>query len=421
MTLTFEGAQVYLRNEIIETTVTVSDDKIAEIGGPVQGTRIDARGLILAPALIDVHGDAFERQLMPRPGVYFPTETAVIDTDRQLAANGIATAYHAITLGWEPGLRGVERSRGLMQTMLDLAPRLTVENRVQLRWETFAVEALDVIDWALQAPLTPSVAFNDHTSMTMRAYDVPIQERGFELSPDFSIASLDDERMKKRTASKAHRAGLSEEDYIALLGKVWDRREDVPAMIQQVAEKARAVRAPMLSHDDTRAETRTYFRDLGATVAEFPMVMEAAQAARAEGDMIIFGAPNATRGGSHIGSLGAGDMVEAGLCDVLASDYFYPAMLAAVHKLDLEKRADRLTLWSLVSAGPAKAMGLTDRGEIAVGKRADLVLVDWPKEHAPAIQGTWVGGRAAYRGVPVGHAAERASEERNEPVLEPQL
>ena len=400
--LTFEGAQVYLPNEITETTVTIADGKIAEIGGPSHGEVIDARGMILAPALIDVHGDAFERQLMPRPGVYFPTETAVIDTDRQLAANGIATAYHAITLGWEPGLRDVARGRDLMQAMRDLAPRLTVENRVQLRWETFAFEAIDVIEWALAGPLLPSVAFNDHTSMTMRAYDVPIQDRGFELSPDFSIASLDDERMKARTASKAKRAGLSDDDYIALLSKVWDRRADVPETIAKVAQMGRAAGAPMLSHDDTRAETREWFRNLGAGVAEFPMVMEAAEAARAGGDPIIFGAPNAARGGSHIGSLGAGDMVEAGLCDALASDYFYPAMLAAVAKLDAERRADRLTLWQLLSAGPARAMNLTDRGEIAKGKRADLVLVDWPEGAKPAILGTWVAGRCAYRGMPAG-------------------
>lgn len=400
--ITFEGAQVYLPDDIIETTVTVSDGKIAEIGGPTMGEVIDARGLILAPALIDVHGDAFERQLMPRTGVYFPTETAVIDTDRQLAANGIATAYHAITLGWEPGLRDVERGRQLMQAMQDLAPRLTVENRVQLRWETFAFEALDVIEWALAGPLLPSIAFNDHTSMTMRAYDVPIQDRAFELSPDFSIAALDDERMKKRTASKARRAGLGEDEYIALLGKVWERRADVPQTISKVAQMGRGAGAPMLSHDDTRAETRAYFRDLGAKVAEFPMVMEAAEAARSGNDLIIFGAPNAARGGSHIGSLNAGDMVEAGLCDVLASDYFYPAMLAAVARLDAERRADRLALWSLISSGPARAMGLGDRGEIQTGKRADLVLLDWPGDSAPSIHGTWVSGRCAYRGIPMG-------------------
>jgi alpha-D-ribose 1-methylphosphonate 5-triphosphate diphosphatase len=397
MTQTFVGAEVYLPGEIANTTVTVADGVIVEIGGPVQGLEISANGKILAPAIIDVHGDAFERQLMPRPGVYFPLEVALIDTDRQLAANGIATAYHAITLGWEPGLRDVARGRELIQSIQDLALRLTVENRVQLRWETFAFEALDVIELALKGPLLPCVAFNDHTSMTMRAYDVPVQERAFELSPDFSIASLDDERMKQRTLSKAQRAGLSQEDYISLLAKVWDRRSDVPNRISEVASMASAVGAPMLSHDDTRADTRAYFRNLGASVAEFPMVMEAVEAARKHEDLIILGAPNAARGGSHIGSIGAADMVEAGLCDALASDYFYPAMLAAIDRLDREKRADRVTLWSLLSSGPARAMRLNDRGRITIGSRADLVLVDWTNGQAPVIEGTWIAGRAAYR------------------------
>jgi alpha-D-ribose 1-methylphosphonate 5-triphosphate diphosphatase len=400
---TFVGATVYLPDDVVETTVTMADGQIAEIGGTIQGDIIDASGLILAPALIDVHGDAFERQLMPRPNVYFPIDTAVIDTDRQLAANGIATAYHAVTLGWEPGLRAVSRGRELMEALIALAPRLTVENRVQLRWETFAFEeAFETIQWALNAPLTPSIAFNDHTSMTMRAFDTSMQDRAFEHSPDFTSASLNDDRMKQRTAGHAKRSGLDEDSYLDLLRMVWDRRDQVPHAIESVAKAGRLAGAPMLSHDDTRAQTRAYFRNIGAGSAEFPMVLEAAQAARDAGDAIIFGSPNAARGGSHIGSLGAGDMVEAGLCDVLASDYFYPAMLSAVARLDAEKRADRSTLWSLVSSGPAKAMKLGDRGDIAVGKRADLVLVDWPDGKAPAIQGTWVAGRCAYRGMPAG-------------------
>ena len=399
---TFEGACVYLPDGMHHTSVTVEQGRIVEIGGPAQGDVIDARGLILAPALIDVHGDAFERQVMPRPGVFFPIETAVIDTDRQLASNGIATAYHALTLGWEPGLRDVARGRTLMQAIRDLAPRLLVENRIQLRWETFALEALDTIEWALDAPLLPSVAFNDHTSMTMRGFDIPIQDRAFEFSPDFVVGDINDARMRKRNESNMRRSGLPEGEYMALLAEVWARRGDVPAAIDRVAAQARAKGAPMLSHDDTRAETRTWFRDRGAQVAEFPMVLEAVEAARAHGDTIIFGAPNATRGGSHIGSLGAGDMVEAGLCDALASDYFYPAMLAAIARLDAERRADRLRLWSLVSSGPAQAMNLSDRGEIAVGKRADLVLVDWPDGQPPAICGTWVAGRPAYRAQPAG-------------------
>ena len=96
MTQTFVGAQVYLPGEIANTTVTVADGVIVEIGGQVLGSEISAHGKILAPAIIDVHGDAFERQLMPRPGVYFPIEVALIDTDRQLAANGITTVWAII-------------------------------------------------------------------------------------------------------------------------------------------------------------------------------------------------------------------------------------------------------------------------------------------------------------------------------------
>ena len=403
MTFTFQGATVYLPGEITEANVTVSDGKIAEIGGPVRGNVINARGKILAPALIDVHGDAFERQLMPRPGVFFPIETAILESDRQLAANGIATTYHSITLSYEPGLRSVEQGRKIMQAIRDLAPRLTIENRIQLRWETFATEALETLDWAFDAPLKPALAFNDHLSMSMRSYDTRMQDRLFEHNPRFAEVDLNDPELPaKRWAKKTTRTGLDIGDLMQLVRNVWDRRPDVVDTIKHVAAKAAAKGIPMLSHDDTQAETRAFYRDIGATLSEFPMTTAPAKDARAHNDLIIFGAPNAVRGGSHIGSLGAGDMVEAGLCDVLASDYYYPAMLAAVDRLDREKRADRLTLWSLISAGPANAMGLTDRGKIEIGNRADLVLVDWPEGATPAIQGTWVQGRCAYRALPNG-------------------
>ncbi len=413
MTTTFQGAQVYLPDQIVETNVTVEGGAIAEIGGAARGDVIDARGLILAPALIDVHGDAFERQLMPRPGVFFPMETAVLETDRQLAANGIATTYHSITLSYEPGLRSVEKAREMMQAIRDLAPRLTVENRVQLRWETFAFEALETLDWAMDAPLKPSLAFNDHLSMTMRSFDTRIQDRAFEHSDAFTLADLDDPRLgPQRHQKHATRAGQSLDEHMEMIRRIWARRPEVVETITKVAEKARARGIPMLSHDDTQAETRAFYRALGATVSEFPMTMGPVNDARDNGDLIIFGSPNAVRGGSHIGSLGAADMVEAGCCDLLASDYYYPAMLAAVDRLDREKRADRLTLWSLVSSGPARAMKLTDRGEIAPGKRADLVLVDWPDTATPAIRGTWVAGRCAYAAQPFGRAVSAGAVER---------
>ncbi len=401
--ITFTGARVFLRNEIVETTLTIDEGRIAEIGGAVRGTEVAAPGRLLAPALIDVHGDAFERQLMPRTGVFFPVEQAVLETDRQLAANGIATAYHSITLSFEPGLRSVATARRIMESIRSLAPRLTVENRVQLRWETFAHEALDTLDWAFEAPLKPSLAFNDHLSMGLRSFDTPIQERLWEHNPAYAVVDLEDPELPhRRWAKVAARTGMDLPEFMAMIREVWARRPDVVPTMKALAAKARARGIPMLSHDDTQAETRAFYRGLGATTTEFPMTMPPTQDARDNGDLIVFGSPNVVRGGSHIGSLGAADMVEAGLCDLLASDYYYPAMLAAIARLDREKRAGRLALWSLVSSGPARAMGLTDRGEIAPGKRADLVLVDWPPGGIPAIQGTWVAGRPAYRAVPAG-------------------
>lgn len=402
MSILFQGARVILDDDVVETSVRVADGRIDSLDASTGDQVIDATGMTLAPALVDIHGDAFERQVMPRPGVFFAMDAAVLETDRQLAANGIATAYHALTLSWEPGLRSVERGEGFVDTLARLAPRLTVENRIQLRWETFAFEALSLIEKALQGALAPSIAFNDHTSMSMRAFDVKVQDRAFEQSPDFAVAALSDDRMRQRTAGNARRAGLSVDEYIEKLSGIWSRRDKVDGAIRDVAAWGDARAVPMLSHDDTQVETRSYFRGLGARISEFPMTEGVARAARDAGDAIVFGAPNAVRGGSHIGSPSAADMVEAGLCDILASDYFYPAMLAAVARMHEERRAPLPQLWSLISGGPARASGLHDRGQIAPGKRADLVLVDWPESGVPAVHMTMSAGRIAYRATATG-------------------
>lgn len=397
MTTKIVGAKVILANDVVETNVLIDGDMIAEIGGSSEADHtIDGRSYYLAPAMIDIHGDAFERQLMPRPNVFFPIDAALLETDRQLAANGIATAYHALTLSWEPGLRSVERGEVFLDALAAQQSRFTIENRVQLRWETFAFEALGLIERALDMPLLPSVAFNDHTSMTLRSQDVKIQERLFEHNPDFKVAELDDPCLKQRATRDGVRAGLSTEAYLELLKTVWQRRADVPDMISKVSQMGKAKGVAMLSHDDTQDETRNFYRAMGAGISEFPMQISVARAAREAGDVIVFGSPNVVRGGSQIGSPSAADMVEDGLCDVLASDYFYPAMLAAIARLMREKRGALSALWSLVSNGPANASGLTDRGEISVGKRADLILIDWPDNATPAVKLNLSRGKTAY-------------------------
>jgi alpha-D-ribose 1-methylphosphonate 5-triphosphate diphosphatase len=388
---------------VAQVSVRVENGVIAALDGPRDGARvIDGRGMILAPAMVDIHGDAFERQLMPRPGVMIPTEAALLETDRQLAANGIATAYHALTLSWEPGLRSVAIGREVVDALAALTPRLTVENRVQLRWETFCFEALPLIEAALAGPLLPALAFNDHTSMGVLHPSVALQDRPFDHDPAFPVADMHSPAFAAKMEGRAKRSGMQIADFIALMRDMWQRRPDVQAAIATAGAKAQAAGAPMLSHDDSQPETRDFYRRHGAKISEFPMNRAVTRAAREAGDWIVFGAPNAARGGSHLGSPGAADMVAEGLCDILASDYYYPALLSSVARLQADRIGTLPGLWKLVAANPAAALGLGDRGTIALGSSADLVLLDWPEGCTPVVRNCIVKGRAAYGAIAAG-------------------
>lgn len=396
-----EGARVIFEDRVATASVRIEGGLITGIDVPRDGALVvPARGAFLAPAFVDVHGDAFERQIMPRPGVMVPMETALLETDRQLAANGIATAYHALTLSWEPGLRSVETGWQVVRTLERLRPRLTADNRVQLRWETFFHEAEPLIAHVLGAADRPALAFNDHTTSMLLHPDVPVPDRPFDQVDPYPVTPIDCPRFLKKMQDQARRAHVSAEEYTALLTGSWSRRAEVPAQITRMAGLARSRGVPMLSHDDSQIETRDYYRGLGATVAEFPMHERVFLAARAAGDHIVLGAPNAMRGGSHLGSPGAAAMIARGLCDILASDYFYPAMLGAMVRLAADRVAPLPALWKLVSANPARAMGLSDRGRIAPHQRADLLLLDWPEAQAPAPIRTWVSGRPGYSAMP---------------------
>ncbi len=405
-----DGARVIFEDRIETASVRIEAGRITGIDVARDGaTVVAARGRFLAPAFVDVHGDSFERQLMPRPGVMVATDAAILETDRQLAANGIATAYHALTLSWEPGLRSVETGWQIVRALEGLQTRLTADNRIQLRWETFCHEAEPLIAHVLAGPQSPALAFNDHTTSMLLHPDIPVQDRPFDQTDPYPVTPFDAPRFVAKMQDQARRARIGTEDYVALIRRIWERRPQVPAHVKRIASLAAARSAPLLSHDDSQPRTRSYYRGLGARVAEFPMHERVLLAAREAGDAIVLGAPNAMRGGSHLGSPGAAEMVARGLCDILASDYFYPAMLGAVVRLHGDRVAPLPVLWNLVSQNPAAAMRLSDRGRIAAGLRADLVLLDWPDGHAPAPLRTWVSGRGGYSAMAASHALEHQS------------
>jgi alpha-D-ribose 1-methylphosphonate 5-triphosphate diphosphatase len=338
----------------VKADLLLADGKIAEIrrGGPVSGDGIDAAGCLVLPGIVDIHGDAFERQIMPRPKTLFPLDVAFLETDRQLAANGVTTAYHGVTISWEPGLRSLEQALAIIEALDRLGPQLLCDHRLHLRWETFALDEMAAVKALFSRPRKPLLAFNDHTTPTLAGSRADIKVK-----------------------SAAERAMISESVYMDLLAQAGERMAEVPRAIGDMAEAARAHGVAMLSHDDRTAAERLAYRELGANIAEFPMRQEALEAAAEAGDSIVLGAPNVVRGGSHNGALGAEQAIRGERCNILASDYYYPAPLRAALLLAERAALPLERAWELVSANPAAACGLTDRGSIAEGRRADLILL----------------------------------------------
>jgi alpha-D-ribose 1-methylphosphonate 5-triphosphate diphosphatase len=195
-----------------------------------------------------------------------------------------------------------------------------------------------------------------------------------------------------RLTGQALKAGRSPEAHLAFLHSLHDRKPEVMPALRDLAGQLAELGVVMGSHDDATPAAHAQFSEIGVSLAEFPETVEAAKAARAEGHGVVMGAPNVLRGGSHAGKVSARLLVEADLVDALASDYHYPALLRAALTL-WQGGMGLMEAWALVSSGPARLLGLEDRGVIATGKRADFVILD-AKSHAVAA--TIAGGQIAY-------------------------
>jgi alpha-D-ribose 1-methylphosphonate 5-triphosphate diphosphatase len=127
--LFIEGGRALVENEIAKTPLKIAGYDIAAVGaGHRRGSLgIDAEGLLVLPGIVDLHGDAFERQMMPRPGVDFPIDVALVDSDRQAISNGITTVFHATTWSWEPGLRCGNNARKLLEAIESMRPQLAAD------------------------------------------------------------------------------------------------------------------------------------------------------------------------------------------------------------------------------------------------------------------------------------------------------
>ncbi|MBX2885081.1 MAG: alpha-D-ribose 1-methylphosphonate 5-triphosphate diphosphatase [Granulosicoccus sp.] len=332
----------------------------------------NAEGLYLLPGIVDLHGDAFERNISPRPGVFFDVETALLETDKQLLANGITTAYLAMTISWEPGLRSLDRAIELVNALQKLNSRLITDMRFQLRWEITALESADQVKKWLEMTPKPMLAFNDHFTNLLQS-----------------------ERQMAKLSQYASRAGLTEDEYLQQLDTVTNRSDEIAAAVQEMADTAIANQVVCLSHDEPSADVRRNHRELGITVCEFPLTTETAKEARTANEPIILGAPNVVRGGSHVGAVDASTAIKDGLCDVLTTDYFYATPLKAVCKLAENNPGQLVEFWKLISSNAAKAAGLSDRGSLSPGQRADALAISFENGTA-SIEAVFIKGQPHF-------------------------
>ncbi|MFC3614010.1 alpha-D-ribose 1-methylphosphonate 5-triphosphate diphosphatase [Lutimaribacter marinistellae] len=366
--LTFTGAEVLLPGKgLVDAPLSIARGQVTD----ETYREVNLSGFLVLPGIVDLHGDGFEPHVAPRRGVMKATEEGLIATEAEIAANGITTAVLAQFYSWEGGLRGPEFAARVFEALVTMRDEVATDLRGQLRFETHMLDHFEGLKQKLRDWAVEYIVFNDH------------------LPHD----RLSQGRKPPRLVGQALKAGRNPEAHFEMLLDLHAKGSEVAAALDTLCTELLEDGVLMGSHDDGTAKTRNYWRERGARISEFPETIEAAEAARSGGDFIVMGAPNLVRGGSHKGNVSALDLVAMGLCDALASDYHYPSprraalMLAQTGVLDFE------AAWGLVSSGPAGALGLSDRGTLSPGLRADIVVLD--KENG-RVAGTFAGGRASY-------------------------
>jgi alpha-D-ribose 1-methylphosphonate 5-triphosphate diphosphatase len=345
------GAQVLTPGGLAEVPLSLADGVITDGGA---GREVDLSGFLVLPGIVDAHGDGFEKHLAPRRGAMKDLDQGLVAAEAELAANGITTAVLAQFYSWEGGMRGPDFAERVFAALAQVRPRLDTALLAQLRFETPMCDHYAAMRRMVARFAIPFVVFNDH----------------------LPHAALDSGKRPPRLTGQALRIGKNPERHLADMQALHARMEEVPAALDALAPALAADGVITGSHDDRTAADRRAWHDRGVRLAEFPETVEAAEAARALGDGVILGAPNAVRGGSHNGNVSAVDLVAMGLCDALASDYHYPSLRRAAFLLADGGICDLAGAWRLISAGPARLLGLADRGTLAPGQRADLVILD---------------------------------------------
>ncbi len=369
------NARIVLADKVLEGTLVLSDGTISDIadGRSQSSSAVDCDGDYIIPGLIELHTDNLERHIMPRPGALWPTDAAVIGHDREIAAAGITTVLNAICVG-EVHARTMrtEMLKELCEGVLRQidAGSLKVDHLLHFRCEVSYGGLLALIEPLIELDKIRLISVMDHTPGQRQFVDRDRYAEYYQGKFGFSDAEIE-EFVNERTA-----------DHIRYSAS--NRRS--------VVEMAQARGIVLASHDDaTEGHVNEAVRD-GIIIAEFPTTIESARASHEAGLAVLMGGPNLVRGKSNSGNVSARELADLGLLDIISSDYVPASLLYAAFVL--ETISSKMTLPEVIAMAtriPARQVGLDDRGEIAVGLRADLVRVK-PSENVPVVRDVWRAG-----------------------------
>jgi alpha-D-ribose 1-methylphosphonate 5-triphosphate diphosphatase len=370
------NARIVLADEVLEDASLLMDEGLISAINPESGGDaevIDLKGKLLMPGMVDLHCDALEKEVEPRPNVHFPLDFACAQADKRNAAAGITTVYHALSFANdELGVRNNAFAAEVAQAVHDWRPHGLVDNRVHCRYEITDESGLPILQQLLADDAMHMVSMMDHTPGQGQFKDMAAYR-------DYLT------RTYKKTADEV--AVIVERKVEAASGAF--------ARMQELANAAHAAGISVASHDDDSAERVETMLGIGADISEFPINLDAARAAKAAGMSTIFGAPNIIRGKSQSGSMKAIEAIHEGVADCLCADYAPATLIVAVMSIPQKSDLSLAQAISLVTANPARAAGLDDRGLIEVGRRADLIAVGQPGG-VPQVTDTWVHGEQAY-------------------------
>jgi alpha-D-ribose 1-methylphosphonate 5-triphosphate diphosphatase len=370
------NARVILADRVIERGwVALADGRIAEIGeGDAPAGSDDAGGDLVMPGLIELHTDHLEAHYVPRPKVFWDPISAVVSYDGQLATCGITTVLDSLRVWREDGAEDVDGRAGILAAAITAAREaniLRAEHFLHLRCEIPMPDVVEEAKELIDRPDVRLMSLMDHTP----------GQRQFR------------DEVKLRDYYRGKAGGMTDAELDVLFKRRFDYQQAYAAKnMREIVALAHQYEIPLASHDDTTDENvADAIRDR-VSVAEFPTTMEAARGLHRAGIDILMGAPNVVRGGSHSGNIAAVDLAREGLLDILSSDYVPSSLLMGA--LQLPKQIPAIDLAAAVrtvTKTPAEAVGLNDRGEIAVGKRADLIRVHVVRD-VPVVRSVWREG-----------------------------